>query len=397
MRYVTTLILLWGTILSTWAQTFVDGGIRFEILDEAAKTAKVIAANNPEDYAGNLHIPETATLTTNEGSDETTVSYAVTTIATGAFADCAKLLSITLPASITTVERNAITNCPNLYTVTLGAGLTQVTNLGSPMFAGCTSLSHLNYMGESKDVLRKIKSLSEEQRLAPVIHCQPSLSDVKFIRPFDHISMTKNDSYKQDAYASFVTYLPLDFADTGLRASIATSLPTKDNNTITYRYVTKVPAGTAIFVQGNDEAYDRDIVARVITDPSEIAEAEEQVKDNKLQGSTTDVYVLKPVEEEKLYAISKSSNTLRYINPVTIPYLRSNVTYYPVSQGDVPSVSELFLVPEAGTGSDSTDSLPTLTTTNSSHTYDLTGRPLQGKNQGRHSLIITQGKKLLNP
>lgn len=393
MRYVITLLLLCITTTATWAQTFAYDGYNFEVLDETAKTAQIIAASNPEDYADNLKIPETATWTIGEGKSKTSKTYTVTTIATRAFDGCPKLLSITMPESITTVELNAIANCPNLYTVTFGPGLTQKANLGTSMFEECNKLSHINYMGTSKEILRALKSLLMEQYLPPVIHCQPSLSDVKNVLPFDHVSMTKNDSYQKGAYSSFVTYLPLDFTDTGLTAIIAISLPTKDDNTITYRQVTKVPAGTAIFIQGSEEAYDQDIVVPVITDAKEIAEAEQQVKDNKLQGSTTDVYVLKPVEEEKLYAINKITNTLRYIDPVTIPYLRSNMTYFPVNQQQVTTVAEFRLVAEGSLDAEHTESLPAHTAVPTTQAYDLHGRPVADKTQG---LVITQGKKLIN-
>lgn len=382
-RYTLILLLALATSLGMCAQTsFSDEGITYEVIEGQSATVKVVAAATS--YEGNIHIPETVS------KDNTT--YTVTTIAAEAFNNCQLLLSITLPESVTTVEAAAISHCENLYTITFGKGL---VTLKPGNFTECPNLCHINYWGESGEMLSTMVTLCDGIYPRPTIHCNLDPGSNYNVLPFNRIRMGASETYKEEAYSSFVTYLPLDFTNTGLRAIIATSLPTKDDNTITYRTVNKVPAGTAIFVKGNAEAYAQEITVPVITNPAEIAEAQQLVKDNKLQGSTTDVLTLKPISEEKVYAINKVSNTLRYIDPTAIPYLRSNVTYFAVSQTDGASPSELRFVKEAlGSENDNgtSSAITTVQTEQAVTARDLMGRPTRTHATG---ITILGGKKTM--
>lgn len=377
IRHTLILLLTLAASLGVGAQTFTADGINYEVITGQTAAVKVITSSTP--YVGNIHIPETV--------QKDNATYTVTTIADGAFSDCPQLLSITLPGSVTTIEKTAIRRCENLYSLSFGEGL---ETLNSANLTGCPHLCHINYWGDSQNVLYTMQNLIYFMSPTPTIHCNLEQGSDYNVLPFNHVRLSQSETYGKEAYGSFVTYLPLDFTNTGLRAIIATSLPTKDDNTITYRTVKKVPAGTAIFIQASTEAYTQDITVPIITDAAEIAEAEQQVKDNKLQGSTTDVLTLKPVTEEKVYAINKTSNTLKYIDPVAIPYLRSNVTYFPVPQTNGATQLEFRLVMEGSV--DGTSAITSIPTEQTVTTYDLTGRLTLPTAKG---ITIQSGKKTL--
>ena len=96
-------------------------------LDSWNKTASVVY--HPNEYSGNVVIPETVTY------QEKT--YSVTTIENGAFRDCPNLTSITIPNSVTSIGESVFVGCSSLISVTIGNG---VTSIGSLAFLGCSGL-----------------------------------------------------------------------------------------------------------------------------------------------------------------------------------------------------------------------------------------------------------------
>ena len=133
-------------------------------------------------YSGNVTVPETVPY----GG----VTYQVTGIGTGAFANCANLTGVTLPSTVTYISDFAFMSCPSLGSVTLPnslltigkrafrdcTGLTSVTipnsvtTIGMMAFDGCTGLTSVvigtsvtfigSYAFDDCDALRDVTCLA---------------------------------------------------------------------------------------------------------------------------------------------------------------------------------------------------------------------------------------------
>lgn len=81
------------------------------------KTAEVIRSSMPRDeYKGNVVIPSTVTFAN--------VTYNVTSIKGGAFFDCHKVTSVTIPKSVTNIGNYAFYGCSGLISIAVKSGNT---------------------------------------------------------------------------------------------------------------------------------------------------------------------------------------------------------------------------------------------------------------------------------
>ena len=78
-------------------------------LNDDNRTAEVIRRNGFE-YEGNIIIPETTVFND--------VTYRVTSIGNGAFADLSSLASIVIPDSVTSIVEGAFSGCESLTSIT---------------------------------------------------------------------------------------------------------------------------------------------------------------------------------------------------------------------------------------------------------------------------------------
>ena len=95
----TLFIMMLAALLSSssaWAQTFIQGDMKYTVLDADAKTVSVAKANN--DITGNITIPSNVV---NEN-----VSYTVTEVATDGFYSTT-ISGITIPATVMSVNQRA--------------------------------------------------------------------------------------------------------------------------------------------------------------------------------------------------------------------------------------------------------------------------------------------------
>ena len=122
-KIFTLLIAVLANVTSLDA-TIVDG-IAYS-LNRTDSTAQVIAGGT---YSGHIVVPQYVTYRD--------ISFCVTSIGEGAFANSAGLSSIALPNSIATIGNEAFKNCSNLDSCIFGKGL---TDIGQEAFAGCNSL-----------------------------------------------------------------------------------------------------------------------------------------------------------------------------------------------------------------------------------------------------------------
>ena len=94
----------------------IINGINYR-LDEENLTAEVI---HMDGYKGDIIIPEAVV--------HESVSYRVTSIGEGAFADLASLASIVIPESVTSIGYAAFCNCSALTVITIPNGVTSIAS-----------------------------------------------------------------------------------------------------------------------------------------------------------------------------------------------------------------------------------------------------------------------------
>ncbi|MBR1498583.1 MAG: leucine-rich repeat domain-containing protein [Bacteroidaceae bacterium] len=106
----TLFIMMLAALLSSssaWAQTFIQGDMKYTVLDADAKTVSVAKANN--DIAGDIVIPSTVT----NGN----VAYTVTTISEYAFENL-PITSVSIPGTVTNLGERAFGDCHKLAKIT---------------------------------------------------------------------------------------------------------------------------------------------------------------------------------------------------------------------------------------------------------------------------------------
>ena len=107
--FLTTLVLL-GSALTSWAQSFTIGYLRYTVTDATNHYVSVVRDGFP---TGVLEIPATVV---DPGTDET---YTVTSIEQRAFSGCYGLTEVTIPETVTSIGQIAFYGCYGLTKITL--------------------------------------------------------------------------------------------------------------------------------------------------------------------------------------------------------------------------------------------------------------------------------------
>ena len=115
----------------TQKEGYVDiyGGVYYK-LDKTTKTA--IVTRGPEAYTGAISILDNIVI----GEDESAVTYKVTEIRNGAFANCTELTSVTIGSNVKSIGQAAFYGCTGLTSVTLNEGLKNIYRFA---FYGCNN------------------------------------------------------------------------------------------------------------------------------------------------------------------------------------------------------------------------------------------------------------------
>lgn len=115
-------------VTSLWAQEFQSGDLKY-YLDDGSN---VMVTKGEYEGLTKVVIPETVEY---EG-----VSYAVTGIWSGTFANCEKLVSITIPNSVKNIGCEAFSGCSSLASITIP---NSIKNIEYALFADCSSLTSI--------------------------------------------------------------------------------------------------------------------------------------------------------------------------------------------------------------------------------------------------------------
>ena len=129
-KVILTIVIMLCVALPTLAHDFEVGGIYYNVLDETAKTVKVVRGTN--EYTGSVTIPSSVTYSG--------TTYSVTSIGDYAFYDCYRLTSITIPNSVTEIGNYAFIYCSGLTSVTIP---NSVTSIGDNAFSHCSGLTSI--------------------------------------------------------------------------------------------------------------------------------------------------------------------------------------------------------------------------------------------------------------
>jgi len=109
-----------------------------------ALTAITVAAANPQfSSSDGILFNKTQTELVNYPPGKAgsyTVPSSVTSIANGAFIDCAELTAVTIPSSITVINNSTFSECSDLASVTLPSG---ITSIGDSAFSACGALASI--------------------------------------------------------------------------------------------------------------------------------------------------------------------------------------------------------------------------------------------------------------
>ena len=183
-------------------------------------------------YSGNVTVPETVPY----GG----VTYQVTGIGTGAFANCANLTGVTLPSTVTYISDFAFMSCPSLGSVTLPNSL---LTIGQRAFRDCTGLTSVtipnsvttigssvtfigSYAFDDCDALRDVTCLASTP---PVMENAGVFDDDTYAYGTLTIPEASQSAYRSanwwKNFTSFTTFVPEAYA-----------CYTPENTTLTFYY-----------------------------------------------------------------------------------------------------------------------------------------------------------------
>ncbi len=111
------------------SESFKVNGINYTITNKIKRTVEVVKDG---EYFGPMSIPATVNYLGE--------AYSVTSIGCGAFYDCQRLTSITIPNSVTSIGERAFYDCRSLTSITIP---NSVTSIGNYAFYGCDSLASI--------------------------------------------------------------------------------------------------------------------------------------------------------------------------------------------------------------------------------------------------------------
>ena len=116
------------------AHDFWEGDIYYNYNGEGTVEVTFPESSDYGEYTGDIVIPSSVT------EFITGTTYSVTSIGSGAFANCSGLTSVTIPNSVTSIGNYAFSGCSGLTSVTIP---NSVTSIGLEAFDGCSGLTSI--------------------------------------------------------------------------------------------------------------------------------------------------------------------------------------------------------------------------------------------------------------
>lgn len=208
MKQIYTFLSLFLLAMVGFAQptsTNTDN-VKYQILDNNAKTAKVIQYDSKP--IGAITILEKVTINSEE--------YTVVSVGLWAFYDCADITSIIIPNSVTSIGIGAFQKCSSLTSITIP---NSVTTIASDAFYECFSITSItipnsvNYIGEQ--VFMYCSNLTS-------VTLGDSLSTIGYNAFFDCTSLTRVISLSDNPTLIFSA----DFVFSNINSNAELIIPT---------------------------------------------------------------------------------------------------------------------------------------------------------------------------
>lgn len=142
MKQKLLLLLCFFATTFSFAQTFTDNGINYNVTSATVPYTVEVIANSPV-YSGVVNLLSTVTYNSN--------TYSVTSIGNSAFDGCSGLTSVIIPSSVTRIGDNAFTNCTGLTSVTIIGN--SITTIGAQAFLNCGNLTSITLPNSVTSIL----------------------------------------------------------------------------------------------------------------------------------------------------------------------------------------------------------------------------------------------------
>lgn len=186
--------------VSAFAGEVEVGGIKYYVITKGGFAS--VIKNEKSPYSGNINIPSSINC---KG-----VECKVTEIKYGAFKDCDKLVSVTIPNSVKKIGGEAFKYCKGLKTVNIPSS---VTSLENEVFFMCTGLSSITIPNSVSSIGSSVFLECSSLTSVVIPNSVKEMHDKVFQSCHSLSSVTLSDSLKYIPYSSFKGCISLKYVE----------------------------------------------------------------------------------------------------------------------------------------------------------------------------------------